>query len=564
MSSPAKLTQRATLLLIALSALFAPTRAAAFCGFYVAGADSSLYANATMVVLMRVGTQTVLSMQNNYQGPPDAFALVIPVPTVLTQDQVKILPKDVFTHVDALGAPRLVEYWETDPCRPPFQGFANAGAASAPVSASAASPSVTVEATFTVGEYDVVILGANDSSALETWLHDNQYNVPNGASTVLQPYVAAGTKFFVAKVDPTRVTFVNGQAALSPLRFNYESQDFSLPVRLGLLNSQGTQDLIVNILASSRYEVANHPNVTIPTNIRVQNDVRNGLGSFYESLFSKLTQSQPTAVVTEYAWSSGSCDPCPTPPLSPGDLATLGADVTQSDGSGPSNGYVNFTLTRLHYRYTKDTLGDDLVFQAADPITGGRGIPDAKGELTQDVTNSSGTNNFQGRYVILHAWTDALSCQTPTRGSWGEQGMASNVMNTALSGTPPTAADLSSLVAESVPSIGIVASSPIDPLAALPGAAVAGSGGSAAGASASGNGGAGAVGGSHAASSSAGKTGGGSGSAAGSTTPKSSTPATSHGGCSLIAAAPQSGAPAAISFGCLASLLIRRRRARQA
>ena len=45
--------------------LAAPRPAAAFCGFYVSGGDARLYNNATVVVLMRDGTRTVLSMQNN-------------------------------------------------------------------------------------------------------------------------------------------------------------------------------------------------------------------------------------------------------------------------------------------------------------------------------------------------------------------------------------------------------------------------------------------------------------------------------------------------------------------
>src|SRR5450755_443801 len=90
----------------------------AFCGFYVGGAKAEMFNNATEVVLMRHGTTTVLSMENNYQGPPEGFALVVPVPTVIKQDQVKTLPRDIFDKVDTLGAPRLVEYWEQDPCRP--------------------------------------------------------------------------------------------------------------------------------------------------------------------------------------------------------------------------------------------------------------------------------------------------------------------------------------------------------------------------------------------------------------------------------------------------------------
>ena len=76
----------------ALTALSSPREAEAFCGFYVAGADAELYNNATMVVLMRDGTRTVLSMANNYQGPPEDFAMVVPVPVVLQESDVKVLP----------------------------------------------------------------------------------------------------------------------------------------------------------------------------------------------------------------------------------------------------------------------------------------------------------------------------------------------------------------------------------------------------------------------------------------------------------------------------------------
>src|ERR1043165_6272494 len=96
----------------------APSPASAFCGFYVAGSDQQLVADATQVVLMRKGTRTVLSMQNNYKGPPEAFAMVIPVPVVLKEADVKILPAQVFASIERMGAPRLVEYWEQDPCRP--------------------------------------------------------------------------------------------------------------------------------------------------------------------------------------------------------------------------------------------------------------------------------------------------------------------------------------------------------------------------------------------------------------------------------------------------------------
>ena len=113
------MTPLRTLLLAALAAPFVlPASAHAFCGFYVAAADGPLYSDATQVVLLRVGTTTVLSMQNAYRGPLDDFALVVPVPIVLDEDRVKTLEHDIFERVDKLASPRLVEYWEQDPCQP--------------------------------------------------------------------------------------------------------------------------------------------------------------------------------------------------------------------------------------------------------------------------------------------------------------------------------------------------------------------------------------------------------------------------------------------------------------
>lgn len=404
-----------------LAALLAlPVPAAAFCGFFVSGAGESLYANATMAVMMREGTRTILSMQNNYQGPPQDFAMVIPVPVVLQKENVRTLPKEVFGHVDTLAAPRLVEYWEQDPCLVPrYEELAARGGAvrfsPAPTGAkSDGAFGVTVEAEFSVGEYDIVILSAKDSGGLEGWLKAEKYNIPAGSGDVLRPYVQAGTRFFVAKVDVERVKFEGDRALLSPLRFHYDSDRFELPVRLGLLNSQGVQDLIVHILApGARYEVANYRNVTIPTNLRADDSVRSDFGAYYEDIFRESIWGHPDTVVTEYSWDSSSCDPCPTPPLTAQDLLTLGADVLPGK---PTGGMV---LTRLHYRYTKETLGEDLIFRKAEGLVGGIGIPDQEGKLSNEPQKNGDWNMFQGRYVMLNPWTGPIACESPVRGRWG-------------------------------------------------------------------------------------------------------------------------------------------------
>ncbi len=405
--------------------------ARAFCGFYVSGAETKLTNNATQVVLMRDGTRTVLSMQNNYQGPPQDFAMVIPVPVVLQKENVKTLARGVFDHIDQLTAPRLVEYWEQNPCPAAMNdkgGLSGAGFGSGHgrlggAHMAAPEASVRVEAQFSVGEYDIVVLSATDATALDTWLHQNGYKIPDGAEPYLRPYVQMGMKFFVARVDVSKVTFERvgsgpEQAVLSPLRFHFDSEAFNLPVRLGLINSGGTQDLVVTILArGQRYEVANYDNVAIPTNIDVTDATRREFGAFYTTLFDQTLAKHPHAVVTEYSWSSNSCDPCPTPPLAPRDLQTLGADVLPDH---PTNGFV---ITRLHARYSKDALGDDLFFRAAPPIVGGRefmqSASDSGMAKLERGARADAQNNFQARYVIRHPWTGPIACANPQRGVWG-------------------------------------------------------------------------------------------------------------------------------------------------
>ena len=439
--------------LAALLTLAVAHPARAFCGFYVSGSDTPLTNDATLVVMMRDGTRTVLSMRNTYTGPPQDFAMVVPVPVVLHEANVKVLPRDIFDKVDRLTAPRLVEYWEQDPCRPVVlyeMAPAPAGAmaaADAPEEKSAERHHVKIEARFAVGEYDVVVLSAQDSSGLDAWLHENRYKIPDGAEPYLRPYVQMGMKFFVAKVNVAKVKFErtgNGKehAVLSPLRFHYDADDFFLPVRLGLINSGGKQDLVTVILAKAqRYEVANYDNVSIPTNLEVSDATRRQFGSFYASLFDRVVERHPRAVVTEYSWDAGSCDPCPIPPLEEQDLATLGADVLPSgnDGSG-------FVVTRLHARYAKDTLGDDLHFRPARPIVGGR-------EGMEEGAKPDSTNNFQGRYVIRHKWSGAVACANPRFGEWGgppdgNQPMPVPALDLAFA---PRDADLDALVKSPMP-----------------------------------------------------------------------------------------------------------------
>jgi hypothetical protein len=468
------------LLVVAALLVFQSRRADAFCGFYVNGAGGEMFNDATQVVLMRKGTRTVLSMENSYQGPVEDFAMVVPVPVVLHEGDVKTLPKDVFGKIDTMGSPRLVEYWEQDPCyvEPDYKyektrsGSARHHGANTGAVDTLDDYQVTIEAQFVVGEYDISILSATDSSGLERWLQDNNYKIPDGAEPLLRPYVEAGSKFFVAKVDPKKVAFdSDGRAQLSPLRFDYDADEFTLPIRLGLAASPGKQDLIVSILSpEGRYKVSNYKNVTIPTNLDVKDSVRDQFGAFYAALFDRTLEKNPGAIVTEYSWAAGTCDPCPGPQLDGNDIATLGGDVLGTD-------VYATTLTRLHARYGKDQVPDDLVFAKADAIVGGREhvIDPATGKLEEGAVPDS-QNNFQARYAIRHEWTGPIACKDPVRHRWGGPPAGESYAGVEpakdLAHAPRGGVALQQLVRQDVPEIGIKAaggtSAPKPPQAEAP------------------------------------------------------------------------------------------------
>src|SRR6267378_8102887 len=104
-------------LAICLAGALPAPAAYSFCGFYVARGDAKIFNRASKVVMVRDGTRTVLTMANDFKGEPKEFAVVVPVPTFLERGQIHIGDRAVIDHLDAYSAPRLVEYFDPDPCQ---------------------------------------------------------------------------------------------------------------------------------------------------------------------------------------------------------------------------------------------------------------------------------------------------------------------------------------------------------------------------------------------------------------------------------------------------------------
>ena len=372
--------------------------AQAFCGFYVARADTSLFNRASQVVIVRDGDKTVLTMANDFQGNVEDFAVIIPVPTFIERGQINVAEKTLVDHLDVYTAPRLVEYHDADPCmsyenmREMSQDAAALPSAVAKRRKAASARGVTIEASYTVGEYDILILSATESKGLIAWLDEIGYRIPEGADKVVGSYLRQDMRFFVAKVNLEQRA-KSGFSYLRPLQVAYESNKFMLPIRLGTLNAQGQQELYVYTLTrTGRVETTNYRTVKLPSNAEVPEFVQAEFGEFYRDMFAKQTQAENgRAVFLECAWDMAWCDPCAADPLSSDELQKLGvfwldSGPNRQRGVAPSPAQ-NVFVTRLHVRYDSEHFPEDLAFQE----TGDR-------------------SNFQGRYVIRHPWKGEFSC----------------------------------------------------------------------------------------------------------------------------------------------------------
>lgn len=383
--------------------------AAAFCGFYVSKADGTLKNKTSQVILVRDGNRNVITMYNDYKGNLKDFAMVVPVPVVLKKSDIKVVDQQIFNTLNEYSKPRLVEYYDQNPCN--RVGYndkqdRSAAAMSEVVVVGYGAQrrkdlGVRIEAKYLVGEYDILILSAKESSGLRTWLDENGYKVPAGADEVLEPYIKSNLKFFVVKVNEAEKKKLPGDF-LRPLQISFTSPKFMLPIRLGMANADGDQDMIVYAFTKKgRVECTNYRTFQVPTSKNVPLFVKNNFGNFYSNLFQHQWSKEGKSIaVLEYAWDVSpknfvKCDPCVATAPAAQDLVQAGvwwlnrdwndySDIDDDEEDYSQNVY----FTRLHVRYNRSKFPQDLMFQV-----------------------TPNTENYQARYIITHPASGDFSCE---------------------------------------------------------------------------------------------------------------------------------------------------------
>ncbi len=381
--------------------------AAAFCGFYVSKADGTLKNKTSQVIIVRDGNRNVITMYNDFQGNLKDFAMVVPVPTVLKQSDIKVVDQQIFNRLNEYSKPRLVEYYDQNPCQQIYynedkqrsvQG--NAPSMAFLKKESRDDAKVKIEAKYIVGEYDILILSSTESSALKNWLNQNGYKIPAKAEEVLDPYIKSNLTFFVVKVNEEEKKTLPGNF-LRPIQISFTSPKFMLPIRLGMANGDGDQDMLVYAFTKKgRVECTNYRTFSIPTAKNIPLFVQNNFGNFYSNLFQHQWQKEGKAITAlEYAWDVSpqnyvKCDPCVATAPSTQDLAQAGVWWISRDWNNYNDIYEDddysskVYFTRLHVRYNRSAFPQDLQFQ-----------------VTPNV------ENYQARYIITHPATGDFNCE---------------------------------------------------------------------------------------------------------------------------------------------------------
>ena len=336
----------------------------AFCGTFIGGAGSEFFNEYAQVAIVRDGTQTTLSVVNDIQTDDPSlgsFALVIPVPEVITEENANVLEPALFDRLDQYSMPRLVTYecedFELSEDEPNAGG---GGAGGGPVN----DAEVSIEAQYAVGEYEIVILSATGAEGLYEWLNNNGFAVPGQSQPLLQEYIDQGQYFLAAKVSDTSLSEfgIESGSTLSPLQFTYQSSAFQIPIRIGTLNAKSEQDLVIyaiNPYDNGMAGISNYREFSFEDECMWETQGEE-FGRFVADQFSSAYEEEDSAGwMLEYAWGGGGCDPCTGTPPDGTDLVSLGMNEEYVH-------YGQYYFTRLHMRYTPQQVQEEVMLYSSN------------------------------------------------------------------------------------------------------------------------------------------------------------------------------------------------------
>jgi hypothetical protein len=202
-------------------------------------------------MLLSVSTmQSTLYDQIQYAGSPASFAWVLPIHGTV---DVGLSADVLFDSIDVLTATTIVA--PTPNCPPPNCPFNSAGMAAGSGDASGAvAPAVTVTKQENVGPYATVQLHSTDPNALENWLSQNGFMIPDAVQPVVAEYITEGFDFLAMKLLPNQ-----GVQSMRPVRVTTPGASLSLPLRMASVGTGVQVGITIWVVSDGRYEPQNYP-----------------------------------------------------------------------------------------------------------------------------------------------------------------------------------------------------------------------------------------------------------------------------------------------------------------
>lgn len=220
----------------AAAGLLAPSLAAACGGFFCSA--SPVDQQAERIIFVQKDTTTVESyVEILYQGAPEDFAWVVPVPAV---PELDVWNGAAFNALDLATQPQFEIPWG---CFAPEAADADAGGGRAP-----GEDDVQVLAQERVGPFDTATITSDDPRALVDWLRRNGYRIVPAMEPFIALYTREQLKFLAMKLAPGEDT-----AAIQPIKMTYRASGPSVPLRLTAVAAQLEMGVKVWILADRRY-----------------------------------------------------------------------------------------------------------------------------------------------------------------------------------------------------------------------------------------------------------------------------------------------------------------------
>jgi len=171
-------------------------------------------------VIWHDGKTETLIISVNFSGDATDFAWIIPVPG---KPEVSEGADELFTGLNQLTAPKVTSSG--------YKGVGMFGVSEL----SGSLPQVSVIETKKVDIYDVAVLTAENSTALQEWLESHGYEYPENRAYLLNSYINKGWYFVAAKVSTEALGYAGSQLKTghaTPLKMSFATDKIVYPLKI--------------------------------------------------------------------------------------------------------------------------------------------------------------------------------------------------------------------------------------------------------------------------------------------------------------------------------------------